>query len=147
MDEILAAIERARTRGATVLTGGVRTDDDGCLIPPTVVEGVADDAELCEGVFGPVTSLYRYTTLDEAIARRRGAASPRRCSRAISPRYSALAGSRRDHPRELADCGRRRARALRRRQGSGWEGRTSKGARRSSSTWTRSRSTRTHRLG
>ena len=70
MDEILAAIERARTGGATVLTGGVRADDDGYLIPPTVVEGVADDAELsCEEVFGPVTSLYRYTTLDEAIAR------------------------------------------------------------------------------
>ena len=33
-------------------------------------EGLADDAELsCEEVFGPVTSLYRFSTLDEAIER------------------------------------------------------------------------------
>ena len=33
-------------------------------------EGVADDAMLsCEEVFGPVTSLYRFDTLDEALAR------------------------------------------------------------------------------
>ena len=35
-----------------------------------VFEGVADDALLsCEEVFGPVTSLYRFATLDEAIER------------------------------------------------------------------------------
>src|ERR671918_690419 len=40
------------------------------VIAPTVFEGLADDAELsCEEVFGPVTSLYRYSTLDEAIER------------------------------------------------------------------------------
>ena len=33
-------------------------------------EGLADDAELsCEEVFGPVTSLYRYSSFDEAIER------------------------------------------------------------------------------
>ena len=33
-------------------------------------EGVADDAFLsCEEVFGPVTSLYRFADLDEALAR------------------------------------------------------------------------------
>ena len=47
-----------------------RVDGDGYVVAPTVVEGLADDAELsCEEVFGPVTSLYRYETLDEAIAR------------------------------------------------------------------------------
>ena len=40
------------------------------MIAPTVFEGVADDAFLsCEEVFGPVTSLYRYSTLDEAMRR------------------------------------------------------------------------------
>jgi aldehyde dehydrogenase (NAD+) len=69
LGEILAAIERARGDG-TVLAGGERADDEGYLIAPTVVEGLADDAELsCEEVFGPVTSLYRYSTFDEAIER------------------------------------------------------------------------------
>jgi aldehyde dehydrogenase (NAD+) len=70
MEEILEAIERGRAEGGRVLTGGVRADDDGYLVAPTVFEDVADDAYLsCEEVFGPVTSLYRYGTLDEAIAR------------------------------------------------------------------------------
>jgi alpha-ketoglutaric semialdehyde dehydrogenase len=70
MDEILAAVERARGDGGTLLTGGERADTDGYLIAPTVLEDLADDAELsCEEVFGPVTALYRYSTLDEAIER------------------------------------------------------------------------------
>jgi alpha-ketoglutaric semialdehyde dehydrogenase len=40
------------------------------LIAPTLFEDVADDAMLSrEEVFGPVTSLYRFETLDEAIER------------------------------------------------------------------------------
>jgi aldehyde dehydrogenase (NAD+) len=70
MEEILGAIERARGDGGTPLAGGERLDGDGYLIAPTVFEGLADDAELsCEEVFGPVTTLYRYSTLDEAIER------------------------------------------------------------------------------
>ena len=69
MTDILAAIERAKGDG-TVIAGGERADEDGYLIAPTVFEGLADDAELsCEEVFGPVTSLYRYSTLDEALER------------------------------------------------------------------------------
>jgi alpha-ketoglutaric semialdehyde dehydrogenase len=70
MEDVLGAIERARAEGGTVLAGGERADEEGYLVAPTVVEGLDDDAELsCEEVFGPVTSLYRYSTLDEAIAR------------------------------------------------------------------------------
>jgi acyl-CoA reductase-like NAD-dependent aldehyde dehydrogenase len=70
LEDILTAIERARSEGGTVLAGGARTDNDAYLIAPTVFEGLADDAALsCEEVFGPVTSLYRFATLDEAIAR------------------------------------------------------------------------------
>jgi aldehyde dehydrogenase (NAD+) len=70
LEDILSAIERARAEGGELLAGGERADGDGYLIAPTVFEGVADDAELsCEEVFGPVTSLYRYSTLDEAIER------------------------------------------------------------------------------
>jgi aldehyde dehydrogenase (NAD+) len=70
MEEILAAIERGRADGGTVIAGGERGDDDAFLIAPTVFEGLADDAYLsCEEVFGPVTSLYRYSTLDDALER------------------------------------------------------------------------------
>ena len=70
LEDVLAAIERGRTQGGTVIAGGERADPDGYLIAPTVFEGVADDASLsCEEVFGPVTSLYRFATLDEAIER------------------------------------------------------------------------------
>ena len=69
-DEVLGAIEQAREDGGTVLAGGERADDTGYLVAPTVFEDVADDAHLsCEEVFGPVTSLYRYTTLDDALER------------------------------------------------------------------------------
>ena len=70
MEEILAAIERGKAEGGTVAAGGVRASDEGYLIAPTVFENVADDAFLaCDEVFGPVTSLYRFSTLDEALAK------------------------------------------------------------------------------
>ena len=69
-DEIVGAIERGRSEGGTVIAGGERADEHGYLIPPTVFEGVRDDAFLsCEEVFGPVTSLYRFESFDEALAR------------------------------------------------------------------------------
>jgi alpha-ketoglutaric semialdehyde dehydrogenase len=72
-EEVLAGIQRGRDQGATVLAGGERADDEGYLIAPTLFEGVADDAFLsCEEVFGPVSSLYRFDTIDEAIERANG---------------------------------------------------------------------------
>jgi aldehyde dehydrogenase (NAD+) len=69
-DEILAGIERGKKEGGTVLTGGERLDDDAYLVAPTLFEGVGDDAFLsCEEVFGPVTSLYRFSELDDALRR------------------------------------------------------------------------------
>jgi aldehyde dehydrogenase (NAD+) len=70
LEDVLAAIEQARREGGTVLAGGERLDDEAYLVAPTLFEGVRDDAMLsCEEVFGPVTSLYRFSSLDEAIAR------------------------------------------------------------------------------
>jgi acyl-CoA reductase-like NAD-dependent aldehyde dehydrogenase len=69
-DEITSAIERGRDEGGEVVAGGERAHDEAYLVPPTVFEGVRDDAFLsCEEVFGPVTSLYRFGELDEAIER------------------------------------------------------------------------------
>jgi aldehyde dehydrogenase (NAD+) len=70
LEEVLAGVERGRADGGTLLAGGMRIDDDAYLVAPALFEGLADDAFLsCEEVFGPVTSLYRYTTLDEALER------------------------------------------------------------------------------
>ncbi len=70
MEEILAAVQRGVSDGGTILAGGERADDEGYLIAPTLLEGVPDGSYLsCQEVFGPVTSLYRFATLDEALER------------------------------------------------------------------------------
>jgi alpha-ketoglutaric semialdehyde dehydrogenase len=70
LEEILEAVERAKEEGGTLLAGGERADGESFLLPPTLFEDVADDALLsCREVFGPVTSLYRFAALDDAIAR------------------------------------------------------------------------------
>ena len=69
-EEVLDGIERGRREGGSVVAGGDRGDPEAYLIAPTVFEHVADEAFLsCEEVFGPVTSLYRFRTLDDAIER------------------------------------------------------------------------------
>jgi alpha-ketoglutaric semialdehyde dehydrogenase len=73
LDHVLAAIERGRCEGGTLLAGGERPPGKGYFISPTVFGGVQDGAYLsCEEVFGPVVSLYRFATLDEAITRGNG---------------------------------------------------------------------------
>jgi alpha-ketoglutaric semialdehyde dehydrogenase len=70
LEEVLAGIERGKAEGGTVLAGGGRIDDEAYLLAPTLFERVADDAFLsCQEVFGPVTSLYRFSDLDEALQR------------------------------------------------------------------------------
>ena len=70
LNGILDAIEKGKREGGKLLSGGARLDDEGYLVAPTLFENVTDDAMLsCEEVFGPVTSLYRFETIDEAIER------------------------------------------------------------------------------
>jgi alpha-ketoglutaric semialdehyde dehydrogenase len=70
LDEVLAGIARGRDEGGSVVAGGERVDDEAYLLAPTVFEGVADDDFLsCEEVFGPVTSLYRFEDVNEALRR------------------------------------------------------------------------------
>ena len=69
LDDVLAAIDRGRAEGGTVVAGGAR-EGEGYLVAPTLFEDVSDEAYLsCEEVFGPVASLYRYASLDEVIGR------------------------------------------------------------------------------
>jgi aldehyde dehydrogenase (NAD+) len=69
LEHMLAAVDRARVAGATVLTGGERLDRPGFYMTPTIVEDVAADAELsCTELFGPITTLHRVAGFEEAVA-------------------------------------------------------------------------------
>jgi aldehyde dehydrogenase (NAD+) len=70
LDDVLAAIARGKAEGGRLLTGGERLDGEGYVLAPTIFEDVGDEHMLSrEEVFGPVTSLYRFSSLDEAIRR------------------------------------------------------------------------------
>ena len=74
LDAVLAAVQRARQAGASVLTGGHRLDDpahaSGFYMAPTIIEHAAPEAEISVSeLFGPVTCLYRVTGFDEALRR------------------------------------------------------------------------------
>jgi len=70
LEDVLGAIDKGRDEGGSVAAGGGRGDDDGYLVEPTVFEDVGDDASLsCDEVFGPVTTLYHFASLDEALER------------------------------------------------------------------------------
>lgn len=70
---MLAAVEAAQHRGASVLTGGHRLADEGraggYYMAPTVIENVSPDDEISRTeVFGPITCLYRVAGFAEALA-------------------------------------------------------------------------------
>ena len=71
-DSVQGFVDRAVAAGAKVtlggkpLTGGIY--DKGFYYPPTVVENVSRDMEIFqEEVFGPVLSVTRFKTMDEAV--------------------------------------------------------------------------------
>ncbi len=64
-DRILEWIDEARSGGAEILTGG---EVDGDLVRPTVIANARPDLKVsCEEVFGPVVTVNRYETIDDAI--------------------------------------------------------------------------------
>ncbi len=70
MDQILSAIAQGTSDGGRIIAGGERIHEAAYLVAPTVIEDLPEDSRLtCEEVFGPVVSLFRYTTLDEALQR------------------------------------------------------------------------------
>ena len=72
-DTILAAIERARAEGATVLTGGGRPSgvgEKGHFVQPTVMADVAPGSHVAtEEVFGPVLAVQRWSDPGDVIRR------------------------------------------------------------------------------
>ncbi|NUR58636.1 MAG: succinate-semialdehyde dehydrogenase (NADP(+)) [Catenulispora sp.] len=69
-ERVQAHVDDAVAKGATVLTGGKARPDLGpAFFEPTVLTDVTPDMLLAKAeTFGPVTSIYTYTTIDEAIA-------------------------------------------------------------------------------
>ncbi len=64
---VQGVVEQAVAAGARLLTGGRR---DGVFYAPTLLEAVPEQQPLhCEEVYGPVTVLYEFEELGEAIAR------------------------------------------------------------------------------
>ncbi|XP_027176764.1 aldehyde dehydrogenase family 2 member C4-like [Coffea eugenioides] len=69
-DKILSYIEIGKAEGATLLTGGKPCGDRGYYIEPTVFSNVEDDMRIAkEEIFGPVISLMKFKTVEEAIRR------------------------------------------------------------------------------
>ena len=66
---VLGFVERAKAAKATVVTGGGTVGDRGFFVAPTIVADVAQDAEIVQNeVFGPVVTVQRFASDDEAIA-------------------------------------------------------------------------------
>ena len=66
-ERVLGFLDRAK--GATVLTGGGTNGDRGFFVRPTVVTDVGQDSEIVQReVFGPVVSVQRFGSDEEAIA-------------------------------------------------------------------------------
>ena len=73
MTNMLASVTRARAAGAVILTGGDRLTDEahrgGYFVAPTIIESVRPNDEITETeLFGPITSLYRVSDFEAAIA-------------------------------------------------------------------------------
>jgi acyl-CoA reductase-like NAD-dependent aldehyde dehydrogenase len=62
---VMAKLDDARSRGATILCGGRRK---GGIVDPTLVENVDPGSALCqEETFGPVLPLFRFSDFGEAV--------------------------------------------------------------------------------
>ncbi|KAF5205373.1 Aldehyde dehydrogenase family 2 member c4 [Thalictrum thalictroides] len=80
-DKILSYIEHGKREGATLLTGGKACSEKGYYIEPTIFTDVKEDMLIVKDeIFGPVMSLMKFKTVEEAI------------KRANSTRYGLAAG-------------------------------------------------------
>ncbi|KQK08538.1 aldehyde dehydrogenase family 2 member C4 [Brachypodium distachyon] len=67
-EKVLKYIEVGKREGATLLTGGKPCGDKGYYIEPTIFTDVKEDMAIAqEEIFGPVMSLMKFKTVEEAI--------------------------------------------------------------------------------
>ncbi|MBM7551605.1 alpha-ketoglutaric semialdehyde dehydrogenase GucD [Thalassobacillus pellis] len=72
LDTVLSYIEKGKTEGATLLLGGDRPKDpeleNGFYVNPTIFEDVRPGMTIAqEEIFGPVLSLLKVSTIEEAL--------------------------------------------------------------------------------
>jgi succinate-semialdehyde dehydrogenase / glutarate-semialdehyde dehydrogenase len=68
LTELDDQVQRSVQAGARVLTGGRRADIPGFYYEPTVLANIPDNAPaFSEELFGPVASIFRVSSIDEAI--------------------------------------------------------------------------------
>ena len=69
-DIVMDFVEKGKTEGAVLVTGGCVIDCDGFFMKPTVFSDVTDDMTIArEEIFGPVMSIFEFETEEEVIAR------------------------------------------------------------------------------
>ncbi|CAM0881550.1 unnamed protein product [Alopecurus aequalis] len=67
-EKVLNYIDIGKREGATLLTGGKPCSEKGYYIEPTIFTDVKDDMSIAqEEIFGPVMSLMKFKTVEEAI--------------------------------------------------------------------------------
>ena len=67
-ERVLGFLERAVDAKATVVTGGGAVGDRGFFVAPTIVADVTQDAEIVQReVFGPVVTIQRFSSDEEAL--------------------------------------------------------------------------------
>ena len=68
-NDVMKFVDDAVTKGASVATGGSRSDLGQCFIEPTVLTDVSEDMRVFrEEIFGPIAPLFKFKTEEEAIA-------------------------------------------------------------------------------
>lgn len=69
VDKVVAHIDDALSKGATVVTGGGLSDLGGTFFSPTLVTGATPEMLVAhEETFGPLAPVFKFSTEEEAIA-------------------------------------------------------------------------------
>ncbi len=69
-DRVLDAAASVAAAGGRLLTGGTKAGDDGWFVTPAIADGLAADHLLeCDEVFGPICSVSRAASLEQAVSR------------------------------------------------------------------------------
>lgn len=69
LEDLLEQVDKSIKAGATLITGGKRFDMPGYFMQPTILTDIPKDSvAYSEELFGPVASIYRVNSEDEAVA-------------------------------------------------------------------------------